>query len=206
MNKIILPLALLALLGAAPALAADGKALYAAKGCAACHGVDGARPIAGSPVLAGQNAVYLLRQMTEIADGTRSSAPVKVMKPVIEKTNPDERKALADWLATQKLGEAVAGDAAKAGIVGDAAKAAAGAELFEDNGCIGCHGADGAKPLADYPILAGQRRDYLATQIKAIRDEIRSTRRARLMVANVRQFKDVQVEQLAEFLSQSKRR
>lgn len=189
--------AALAALCVSPALAADGKALFAAKGCQACHGEAGARPIAGSPVIAGQNAVYLLRQMTEIADGTRSSVPVKVMKPVIDKTTPDERKALAEWLATQKPAEAQAGDKAKA---------EKGAELFDENGCIGCHGADGLKPLADYPFLAGQRKDYLMVQIKAIRDEIRSTRRTRMMTANVRKFSEAQVEQVAEFLSQTKRK
>ncbi|BAE53228.1 c-type cytochrome [Paramagnetospirillum magneticum] len=194
--------AVLAALCASPALAApspatDGKALFAAKGCQACHGEAGAKPIAGSPVIAGQNAIYLARQMTEIADGTRTSAPVKVMKPIIEKTTPDERKALAEWLSTQKPADPQ---------TGDKAKAEQGAELFDENGCIGCHGADGLKPLADYPFLAAQRKDYLMIQIKAIRDEIRSTRRTRMMTANVRKFSDAQVEQVAEFLSQTKRK
>ena len=197
MTRYAVTLAALAALCASPALAADGKALFAAKGCVACHGEAGAKPIAGSPNIAGQNAVYLLRQMTEIADGTRSSATVKVMKPVIDKTTPDERKVLAEWLATQRPAEAQ---------LGDKAKAEQGAELFDENGCIGCHGADGLKPLADYPFLAGQRKDYLMVQIKAIRDEIRSTRRTRMMTANVRKFSEAQVEQVAEFLSQTKRK
>lgn len=186
-----------ALLLASPALAVDGKALFAAKGCVACHGENGAKPIPGSPVLAGQNSVYLLRQMNEIASGVRSSAPVKAMKPVIDKTSPDDRIALADWLATQKPAESQ---------TGDKAKAEQGAELFDEKGCIGCHGANGLKPLADYPVLAGQRKDYLMVQIKAIRDETRSTRRARMMAANVRKLSEPEVEQLAEFLSQTKRK
>lgn len=188
----------LALILAAPAAeAADGKALYAAKGCTACHGAEGRKAIAATPHLAGQNAAYLTRQMTEIADGTRSSPATKPMQAAIAKTDAAERKALAEWLSLQLPADSSAGDAAKA---------AKGEELFDEQGCIGCHGANGAKPLADYPVLAGQRKDYLMAQIKAIRDEIRSTRRARLMVANVRPLKDAQVEQLAEFLSQSKRK
>lgn len=198
MSPYALIAAALAVLSASPALAADGKAVYAAKGCQACHGENGARPIAGSPVIAGQSSVYLLRQMNEIASGMRSSQPVKVMQPVIEKTSPDDRIALADWLAAQKPAEPQAGDKAKA---------EKGAELFDEKGCIGCHGADGAKPLSpDYPTLAGQRKDYLMVQIKAIRDEIRSTRRARMMAANVRKLNDAEVEQLAEFLSQNRRK
>lgn len=194
--KSVLLAALALLASAAPAAALDGAALFTAKGCVACHGKDGTAPIPGSPNLAGQNAAYLLRQMTEIADGTRSSAPLRPMKPVIDKTGPEERKALADWLATRPPAES---------RPGDRAKAEKGAELFEDNGCIGCHGIDGLKPLSDYPVLAGQRRDYLLTQIKAVRDEVRSTRRARLMVANVRKLSDAEAEQLAAFLSQVKR-
>jgi cytochrome c553 len=188
----------LAVLSAFPATANDGKALYSAKGCAACHGEAGGKPIVGSPILAGQSSVYLTRQMNEIADGTRASAPVKVMVPVIGKTSPDERKVIAEWLAAQKPADPQ---------TGDKAKAEKGAELFDEKGCIGCHGADGAKPLSpDYPVLAAQRKDYLMVQIKAIRDEIRSTRRARLMVANVRKLNDAEIEQLAEFLSQAKRK
>lgn len=192
------------ILASFPGLAADdAKALYTAKGCIACHGEAGAKPIPGSPVLAGQSSVYLIRQMNEIASGVRSSNPVKVMKPVIEKTSPDERIALAEWLAAQKPPESQKGESQK----GDKVKVEKGAELFDEKGCIGCHGADGAKPLSpDYPVLAGQRKDYLMVQIKAIRDEIRSTRRARMMVANVRKLNDAEVEQLAEFISQTKRK
>jgi cytochrome c553 len=191
-------LAALAVLAASQAEAADGKALYAAKGCPACHGTDGGKPIAAAPLLAGQNAAYMLRQMNEIAEGLRATPAVTPMKPFIAKVSPEERKTIADWLA----GQAPAGQAP----AGEAARIAQGEELFDERGCIGCHGERGAKPLADYPVLAGQRKDYLMAQIRAIRDEARSTRRVRLMVANVRPLKDEQIEQVAEFLSISKRK
>jgi cytochrome c553 len=190
--------AVFSLASAAQASPLDGKALYGAKGCATCHGADGRKAIAATPHLAGQNAGYMIRQMNEIADGTRNAPAAKPMRPVIDKVNAEERKAIAAWLATQPPAEAAP--------PGDAARREQGAILFDEQGCIGCHGDAGTKPLADYPVLAGQRRDYLIAQIKAVRDEIRSTRRARLMVANVRPLKDDQVEQIAEFLSQTKRK
>ncbi|CAA7621281.1 c-type cytochrome [Magnetospirillum sp. SS-4] len=195
----VLLLALTALLpaGTAQASPLDGKALFAAKGCPACHGADGRKGLAATPHLAGQNAGYMIRQMNEIADGTRNAPAARPMRPVIDKVNADERKAIATWLAVQPP----AGPAPP----GDAARLEQGAILFDEQGCIGCHGEAGTRPLADYPVLAGQRRDYLAAQIRAIRDEIRSTRRARLMVANVRTLRDDQVERIAEFLSQTKR-
>ncbi|CAA7614875.1 Cytochrome C4 [Candidatus Terasakiella magnetica] len=189
----------LSVLMLAPAVQAaeDGKALYASKGCPACHGAEGRKPLPLQPNLAGQNSAYLLRQMTEIANGTRSAPAAKPMRPIIEKVSPDERKVIAAWLATQPAAEVT---------VGSAAKAAQGLDLFEERGCIGCHGADGLKPLSDYPILGGQRKDYLGAQIRAIRDEVRSTQRARMMVANVRSFKDAEIDQITEYLSQAKRK
>ena len=56
----------------------EGEALFRSKGCPACHGEDGSHPvIADYPVIAGQNAPYLLRQMRDIRDGRRAqvSAP-----------------------------------------------------------------------------------------------------------------------------------
>ena len=36
--------------------------------------------------------------------------------------------------------------------------------------CSTCHGVDGDKPLApDYPVLAGQHKDYLANSLEPIR-------------------------------------
>ena len=191
-------LTLALLLAALPlsAQAEDGKALYGRLGCLACHGEAGAKPIAGAPNLAGQNAAYLLRQMNEIAEGQRSTPAVKAMTPVIHKAAPDERKVLADWLASLKPAAAQPGDAAQV---------EKGSILFDEQGCIGCHGADGLKPLADYPILAGQRRDYLTAQIKDIRADNRNSRRVRLMSSNVRPLTDPQVELLAQYLSQVKR-
>jgi len=192
----LVALAVLLLLAVPAQAKEEGRALFAARGCVACHGAEGTRPLPATPILAGQNAAYLLRQMNEIADGTRHTPGAKPMRAVIDKVGAAEREVLARWLSHQSLAPAGAGDATLV---------EKGSELFDELGCIGCHGGDGAKPLADYPLLAGQRRDYLAAQIRAIRDEVRSTRRVRLMVANVRTLRDDQVEQIAEFLSHSKR-
>jgi cytochrome c553 len=180
---------------AAPAMAADGQALFSAKGCVSCHGAEGRKPLAATPALAGQNAAYLLRQIGEIADGTRATRQTEPMRKVARAVAADEMKAIADWLAAQPPAAAVA----------SGAKTAQGAELFDEFGCIGCHGSDGLKPLADYPVLAGQRKDYLARQLKDIRDDVRSTRRTRLMVGAARNLTDAQVEAVADYLSQVKR-
>ena len=56
------------------ATSAEGAALFKAKGCLTCHGEDGSHPVIQDyPVIAGQNANYLLRQMRDIRDGRRTN-------------------------------------------------------------------------------------------------------------------------------------
>lgn len=43
-----------------------------------------------------------------------------------------------------------------------------GSRLYVRKGCISCHGAGGAAPLGpEYPVLAGQNKDYIVNQISA---------------------------------------
>ncbi len=80
-----------------------GKALFLAKGCIACHGMDADSPIMPLyPRLSGQNAQYLIDQMKAIKDGSRSNGQSAVMKGIMAGVSDDEIKTLAEWLAGQK--------------------------------------------------------------------------------------------------------
>lgn len=93
-------LALAAVAGGA--CAADGAALYQSKGCTACHGAKGDKPLAPNyPKLAGQNAAYLVEQMKDIRDGKRTNGLSAAMKPLVAKVTDEEFQAIADWLAAQ---------------------------------------------------------------------------------------------------------
>ena len=63
-------------------------------------------------------------------------------------------------------------------------------------GCAACHGAEGVSNNPAWPNLAGQKRGYLAAQIKAFRDGGRNNP---LMNAAVRQLSDRQITRLAGF-------
>jgi cytochrome c len=92
----------LAAAGIGPSVAADGAALFKAKACDSCHGENGAHPItADYPVLAGQNASYLLRQMIDIRDGKRTNGLASNMKAVVGEVTDEELAAIAAWLAQQ---------------------------------------------------------------------------------------------------------
>jgi len=81
---------------------ADGAALYAAKGCAACHGADGNSPTAPMyPKLAGQSPTYAVNQMKDIKSGARSNGMSMVMKPMVANVSETEMQEIANWLANQ---------------------------------------------------------------------------------------------------------
>ena len=80
-----------------------GKALFLAKGCIACHGMDADTPILPIyPRLSGQNVQYMIDQMKAIKDGTRSNGQSAAMRGIMAGVSDDEIKILAEWLAGQK--------------------------------------------------------------------------------------------------------
>lgn len=62
--------------------------------------------------------------------------------------------------------------------------------------CIACHGADGIGLDAQWPNLAGQKRGYLAKQLRAFRD---GTRRNEEMLPLVRELTDAEIEALSDY-------
>ena len=78
----------------------DGAALYAAKGCAACHGAEGkVTTLPTYPKLAGQSADYAYNQMMDIKSGARSNGQAMVMKGIIAQLSDKEIRIIADWLS-----------------------------------------------------------------------------------------------------------
>lgn len=75
-----------------------GKRLVASGNCAACHGSQ----LMGHdqfPRLAGQGYEYLLAQFDAFATGTRGE-PTGMMKSVAAAASPEDRKAMATYLAS----------------------------------------------------------------------------------------------------------
>jgi cytochrome c len=81
-------------------LAADGKALYTAKGCSACHGADAKTPIAPQyPKLVGQHKEYLEEQMKDIKSGARSNGQSAIMKGIMAAVSDEEIAAISEYLS-----------------------------------------------------------------------------------------------------------
>jgi cytochrome c553 len=79
-------------------LRAKGQQLVAGGNCASCHGAQ----LMGHdqfPRLAGQGYGYLVAQFDAFASGTRSE-PTGMMKRIAEGASPEDRKAIATYLAS----------------------------------------------------------------------------------------------------------
>lgn len=67
--------------------------------------------------------------------------------------------------------------------------------------CVGCHGEAGVSANSLWPNLAGQKRDYLAKQLKAFRDQDRVDP---MMNAIAQSLSDSDIEALAAYYSSLK--
>ncbi len=84
----------------ARAAASTSGAPEAIAACRACHGdtlMGGPSPEGAAPRLAGQNAEYLDDQMSAFGRGERANA--KAMSTIMKSVGPDERAAIAKYLA-----------------------------------------------------------------------------------------------------------
>jgi cytochrome c553 len=78
---------------------AEGKDIYMEK-CRLCHGIEGKGDRARSyPVVAGQHFQYLMRQLTEIRDGTRHNSNPDMIT-AIRKFSDDDRVAVSAFMAS----------------------------------------------------------------------------------------------------------
>lgn len=91
---------LMLVLGYGTAFGQQGEALYISKGCVACHGDRGQRPIGGLyPVLAGQNKAYLTAQLLAFKRLERAGGNATVMYSFAVPLNEQEIEALASYLS-----------------------------------------------------------------------------------------------------------
>ncbi len=165
MNKLLIPaLALAALFGALPAAQAqDAKAGEKKIAmCIGCHGIPGYQAsfpeIHKVPMIAGQNAKYIISALTAYKKGDRKHP---TMRSVAGSLSDQDMADVAAFYEQQgKDGEAPAQLSAEA--------PADAADLLKRGNCVSCHGANLSRPIdPSYPKLAGQHADYLYVALKA---------------------------------------
>ena len=130
--------------------------------CAACHGPEGGKPIAGMPALSGQQEEFLVLQMILLREGLRDVPAMDgMLKPLSDRD-------LMDIAAYYSAARPFTGNSPR-----DAQRYALGASLSGAMGCGSCHMANytGQRQV---PRLTNQREDYLVSALKAYRDNKRS--------------------------------
>lgn len=88
-----------------PALAGDaaaGKSAFNGKGCIGCHGAGGGTPVTSNPPtpsLAGKDAAFIKKQLTDFKSGARKSATMNAMAAMLVESDIDN---IASYLSSQK--------------------------------------------------------------------------------------------------------
>jgi len=153
----------------AATIAAQGNGKGAAP-CQTCHAPDGSGQASGGfPRLAGQNEAYLQAQLEDFASGARDNPVMKLQASALTE---EERKALATYFS--KMPAVATPDAAGTTPFADPdhvgeTLATLGRWSKQVPACEQCHGPGGMGVGANFPPLAGQSANYLASQLKAFR-------------------------------------
>ncbi len=139
--------------------AAEGPALVK-QHCAVCHGTQGESTTEQFPQLAGQNRVYLRKQLDDFHSGARKHV---AMNQIAGALAPAEREILASWFAQQAPQPHPSRDTLLAGV---------GRYIYERGNtfagvpaCVSCHSASG-QGSDRLPRLAGQHPLYVESQLR----------------------------------------
>lgn len=77
-----------------------------------------------------------------------------------------------------------------------------GAALFQQKGCVACHGAQADQAIADnYPNLAGQNEAYLLQQMKDIKSGARDNGLTAAMKPTIANVSEEEMQAIATWLS-----
>ena len=135
--------------------------------CAGCHGASGVSTMPKFPVLAGQQATYLVSQLKAFQLRTRGDPDALAFMWGIAASLDDAQIAsLAQYYSTQRVRSG-------SGPTVDQAAVARGRAIFENGiesqdvpACGACHGASG-EGKAEGPRLAGQHSQYFLAQMRS---------------------------------------
>jgi cytochrome c553 len=174
--------ALAASLSALPANAADPLE-SSLEICSSCHGVSGRPSDSTIPIIFGQQARYLEKQLKDYRSGDRDS---QIMSSMAEAVPFKDLARAADLIAARPW---------------PSRDRRAAAEPATAAACKACHGATfegGQSPDGTAPRLAGQFPDYLTDQMSAFARGARENQPA--MTAMMKALTEDERRQLATFL------
>lgn len=204
--KSLLALTLSALIAIIPAVASAAETKAAAKPdlvkgeekatqvCAACHTYDGSRGTPANPILQGQHADYLVKQLKEFKAGIRVNAIMAGMAGVLSE---DDMKNVAAFYASKQ---------AKPGAAKNKDLVVLGEKIYRGGiaakqvpACAGCHSPNGAGIPAQFPRLGGQHADYTELQLTSFRAGTRANS-AQMMAIGAR-MSDKEIKAVSDYIA-----
>ena len=162
--------------------------------CGACHTADGSRGVAANPILQGQHAEYLVKQLTEFKAGKRANAVMTGMASMLSEA---DMKNVAAFYASKQ---------AKPGFSKNKDSVALGEKIYRGGvadrqipACAGCHSPNGAGIPAQYPRIASQHGDYLEAQMNSFRSGARSN--SAQMTAIAAKLNDKEIKAVTDYIA-----
>lgn len=172
---------------------AKGQAL-STQICGACHTADGTRGSPANPIIAGQHAEYLVKQLSEFKSGKRDNAVMKAFASAL--SDADMRNVAAFY----------ASKAAKPGFAKNKVLYSLGQKIYRGGiadkrvpACAGCHSPDGAGIPVQYPRLGGQHADYVDAQLVAFRSGQRANSAPMEDIAS--RLSDREIKAVADYIT-----
>ena len=166
-----------------------------AAACASCHGQDGIGDNPMFPILAGQQARYIIQQTIDFRDGRRVDPIMTSMAATM--ANEQDLKDVAAYYASLPFREDVPEMSDRA--------LAMGKKLYDVKlQCKLCHGERGEGATGERsasPRIGGQHKDYLIKEMKEFRDGTRKSNGSYMMDMVLRRMTDEQIVAVAEYVA-----
>ncbi len=142
-------------------------AAVAAQTCVACHGEQGiSQSMAPGPIfpsLAGQSPYAIYKQLHDFRSGARSNPQ---MSPVAQALSPADLAAVAAYYSAASSAYAALGSREYAGEAQIDKLAREGDSHRRIPACLACHVNGSGGPI-ETPVITGQSKDYILTQLNA---------------------------------------
>lgn len=194
MRRFLVVIAMLLAAGATySASQEEAKAIVKEK-CHLCHGEEGEASSAIYPRLAGQNRIYMVKQLKNFRDGKRKS---DTMNEMAKGLSDAQIAALAEYFSSKP---------GKTHRIRDKALDAVGYYIYHKGNkfsgipaCKSCHGEQGLG-TDQLPRLAGQHKRYVADQLQAFNERARTNDNA-VMHTIASKLTELEIEAVALYVS-----
>jgi cytochrome c553 len=167
------------------------------KVCAGCHAADGNSASPVNPVLAGQHADYIVKQLADFKSNTERKNPV--MLGMSASLSPQDMKNLGAYFEAQKP---------KTRAAKDPALVKRGQQIYRGGimakgvaACTSCHGPNGAGIPAQFPRVAGQFPEYTAAQLQGFRAGERANDPNSMMRTVAAALSDSEIKAVSEYIA-----